>query len=395
MAPSDKDNDSELSKNDQIQDSFSLQIDKNGIYIPYTEKSLIQFGEKIFAPQQRSINFFIDHELFEVNSKDIEDIFLEINNSIKFRDTIKSRPNLKVELLYIDGSNENWTYIIEENDQIFISEGCVIDKDISKLTIIISYLIEFNDNPLPFKQDIFITFDTKLIEIQKLTNSKNNLENLVEFIGDSKLFVRKKSDIEVNIYSTEIMWAKSLTETIKNKIDVRCSKEIIGWRKAYKVFNPVLIGIGFLIIILYIPTEIILLSWENKVDIFKSEIDYPNILNYDIEKKINTLIEFVVNNYSLVFGEEFGQFVIIVIFSFLMIGFVFFTLSIVLSQYIIKPYDRSFINLSDKAYRNMKLYKKKYKNSFLIVVLMHISAIIASMQASYIEKIIQFIINGS
>lgn len=361
----------------------AINFDERGMRINYDEPAFREFLSYVYSRNSRQSDYILPHDYFILKKKDIINLKKTIQTNIYVRDKI-DKPDSFIMRIYFEDGNKEDVYHLNQ-----LEEYLVEYSEVTKIEINWIYYIKFVDRPYPEKQEIFLTIDT---DIKKIKAS--NIFEDMEKIRIRPLY-QPKSLIKITINHTEYSWATAIRNEIIRSLG-NCVEDINGWRKLIHRYDTIIV-----LILLFIMFICVMVGFTNIIElneeILINTLNEISLKQIDINDKLDLLIKFLIkdrieaNDISIDNINSNSRaglaFILIgIISTFGITGLTALTL-----EKLLKPYDRSFILLSNGSTKSKARYYKENKNSWLHLIIGFIFSITASIIAANIDRILQLI----
>lgn len=360
-----------IKKIEQEDSTSIVDFDGDGLRIRYNEPEFRQFLSYVYSKNSRQLDSVLPHDYFILERKHLDNINNAIIKNVYTRDKIE-KPDSFIMKLYFEDGNKVDAYFLKELEDYVLDDQEVVQIEINWI-----YYIQFADRPYPEKQEIYLNIETDINKIEPSYNEDKN-----DFYSPKE----KISLIQLVINHTEYSWATAIKNDIIKSLK-SCRLHTPGWRKFIYNFESNIVIFLFLVM-----TSALIIGLE-RIEAFHRSILIEKLTsvpygNITVNQKINTIIELIIREIQS--GNISSKTL-----PYLMISLIIITLLVFAVAYLanglIKPYDRSFILLSDGSTRSKARYYNRHKNNSLHLFLTFMFSIIASICAVYIDQFLQYI----
>lgn len=373
-----------ISTNTQSETS-QIELSGQGLYISYQDPVFRKFLSSVYSKDSRQLDSIIPNDYFILESNHIKNVYKAIVEEISLRDGI-NRPDYFTIKLYFENGSRDTIHFIKD-----IEDYNSVDIPIIKIEIIWTYYIRFPSRPNHERQEINLTIDTdinksdKFYEKEKVIK-RNKRTSLFSFLDENEDYA-SYSRIKLSINYTEFNWASAIENQISKKL-VSCTKEIPGWRKTiYRYSNSISTITSMTLLLCSLRCITILNNIKTKLQL--EEFIDSSKSSLDISEKIDGLIDITIIKITeeLTTKSSFGFIFFVSIF---VTAIVFLCLDTNISK-LIKPFDKSFILISDNLTNEKEKYYNRHKNSVWYLALTFTFAVVAGIVAAFIDHFLQWV----
>lgn len=165
-----------------------------------------RFGDFLYdlVSSKRSLSRQFDH-IFNINKSHIDSIFHIIDHRIKEQNTAQL-VSFDITVRYQDGSRRRY-----ETLEMFMSMNDKFQSASENIIMNLSYLVKFNENNVPMKQDIAILVATNTPKPSISGRFKREILGIFP--------IKYSGAIDIEIKSNSFTWADDIISHVKNYLD--------------------------------------------------------------------------------------------------------------------------------------------------------------------------------